>query len=194
MSNFKLINMKLNTIKLLAVFFMSGLAFTSCSSDDDGHDHDHEEELITTVIYQLTNNADAGDVVTLTFTDLDGEGGTDGTYDISGPFTANANYAGTIQLLNATENPADDITLEVEEEADEHEFFYTNTAGLTITKTDVDVNNNPVGIETTLATGAASTGSITVVLKHEPTKPNDGTAAGAGGSTDVEVTYAISVQ
>ncbi len=194
MSNFKLKNMKSNTIKLLAVFFMSSLAFTSCSSDDDGHDHDHEEELITTVIYQLTNNADAGDVVTLTFTDLDGEGGADGTYNISGPFTANATYTGTIQLLNATENPADDITLEVEEEGDEHEFFYTNTAGLTITKTDVDINNNPLGIETTLATGVSSTGSITVVLKHEPTKPNDGTAAGAGGSTDVEVTYAISVQ
>lgn len=186
--------MKSNTIKLLALFFISSLAFTSCSSDDDGDDHDHEEELITTVIYTLVNDADATDVVTLTFTDLDGEGGADGTYDISGPLTASASYTGSIALWNATEDPAENITEEVEEEADEHEFFYTNTAGLTITKTDVDENGNPVGIETTLTTGAASTGSITVILKHEPTKPNDGTSAGAGGSTDVEVTYAVTVQ
>ncbi|PWH81545.1 type 1 periplasmic binding fold superfamily protein [Algibacter marinivivus] len=185
----------MKTIKLLALLFISTLAI-SCSNDDDGHgdDHDSEEELITTVVYTLTNNADNTDVVTLTFTDLDGEGGADGTYDISGPLTANATYTGGIKLWNATENPAEDITEEVEGEADEHEFFYSNTAGLTITKTDVDGNGNPVGIETTIATGSAATGSITVILKHEPTKPNNGTSSDAGGSTDVEVTFSIEVQ
>ena len=193
MNTYKLKNMK--TIKLLALLFISSLA-VGCSSDDDGHgdDHDSEEELITTVIYTLTNNANNADVVTLTFTDLDGEGGADGTYDISGPLTANATYTGGIKLWNATENPAEDITEEVEGEADEHEFFYSSTAGLTITKTDVDGDGNPVGIETTVTTGSAATGTLTVILKHEPTKPNNGTATGAGGSTDVEVSYSIEVQ
>lgn len=193
MNTFKLKTMK--TIKLLALLFISSLAI-GCSSDDDGHDDDHdsEEELITTVIYTLTNNADSADVVTLTFTDLDGEGGADGTYIISGPLTASATYSGSIMLLNATENPAEDITEEVKDEADEHEFFYSNTSGLTITKTDVDGDGNPLGIETTVNTGDVGTGTITVVLKHEPTKPNDGTAAGAGGSTDVEVFYSVEVQ
>ena len=68
------------------------------------------------------------------------------------------------------------------------------SAGLTITKTDVDGDGNPVGIATTVTTGSAATGSLTVILKHEPTKPNDGTATGAGGSTDVEVSYSIEVQ
>ena len=84
--------------------------------------------------------------------------------------------------------------MEVRVEGDEHEFFYTtNSVNLTVTKTDDD-GTNPLGIETELATGAASTGSLTIILKHEPTKPNDGTATGAGGSTDVEVTFPISVQ
>ncbi len=193
MNTLKLKTMK--TIKLLALLFISSLAI-ACSSDDDGDgdDHDSEEELITTVIYTLTNNADNADEVALTFTDLDGEGGTDGIYDISGPLTANATYTGGIKLWNATENPAEDITEEVEDEADEHEFFYSSTAGLTITKTDVDGDGNPVGIATTVTTGSAATGSLTVILKHEPTKPNDGTATGAGGSTDVEVSYSIEVQ
>lgn len=186
----------MKTIKLLALLFVSSLTVLSCSSDDDNTNGggENEEELITTVIYTLTNNANNADVVTLTFTDLDGEGGADGTYDVSGPFTAGATYTGAIQLLNATENPAENITEEVEEEGNEHEFFYSNTAGLTITKTDNDSNGNPVGIETTVATGTAATGSITVILKHEPTKPNDNTAAGAGGSTDVEVTFSVQVQ
>ena len=185
----------MKTIKLLAILFISSLATLSCSSDDDGHGGgDNEEELITTVTYTLTNTTDNTDVVTLKFTDLDGEGGADGTFDISGPFTASATYSGVMLLQNETENPAEDITEEVEGESDEHEFFYSNTAGLTITKTDADGNGNPLGIETTVVVGNAGNGELTVILKHEPTKPNDGTAAGAGGSTDVEVTFAIIVQ
>jgi hypothetical protein len=183
----------MKTIKLLAILFISSLAITSCSSDDDGGG-ENDEELITTVVYTLTNDANATDIVVLEFTDLDGEGGNDGTYDISGPLTANATYSGRMQLWNATENPPEDINEEIVGEADEHEFFYTNTAGLTITKTDTDEDGNPLGIDTMVTTGAAGNGNIVVILKHEPSKPNDGTATGAGGSTDVEVSYAVTVQ
>lgn len=189
-THLKLKTMK--TIKLLALFFISSLVFVSCSSDDDNDDHDHEEELITTVTYTLTNG---NDVVTLTFEDLDGESGTDGTYDVSGPLTANTTYTGSIELLNETEDPAEDITEEVEEEGDEHEFFYTSSiSDITITKEDEDEDGNPIGIETTLTTGEAGTGTLTIILKHEPTKPNDGTSTSAGGSTDVSVTFSIEVE
>lgn len=184
----------MKTIKLLAILFVSALTFSACSEDDHDHDddHDHEEELITTVKYTLTNGTD---IVTLTFSDPDGEGGNDGSYNVSGPLTSNTTYTGVIELLNETESPAEDITEEVKEEGDEHEFFYTtDITGLTITKTDVDANNNPLGIETDVMTATAGTGVITVVLKHEPTKPNDGTADGANGSTDVEVTFNVTVQ
>jgi len=184
----------MKTIKLLALFFSLSLFVVSCSSDDDGGGGENDEELITTVIFALINNADASDTVTLTFTDLDGEGGAPGVYDISGPLTANATYTGSMQLWNATENPPEDINEEIEEEADEHEFFYTNSAGLTITKTDVDGNGDPLGLFTTVTTGAAGMGAINVVLRHEPMKPNNGTAADAGGSTDVDVTYDVMVQ
>tara|TARA_B110000259_G_C13946540_1_gene374974 strand:- start:155 stop:712 length:558 start_codon:yes stop_codon:yes gene_type:complete len=182
----------LNTIKLIAVLFISSILFSSCSDNDDDHDHDHEEELITTVIYTLT---DGDDIVRLTFKDLDGEGGTDGTTTVSGPLKANTVYTGLIQLLNETESPAENITTEVQEEGDEHEFFYASSvAGVSITKTDMDSNGNPIGIETSLAAGNAGTGTLTIILKHEPTKPNNGSSDEAGGSTDVEVTFSIQVQ
>lgn len=179
----------MKTIKLLAVLFISTLVFTNCEDDHDDHDHGSDEELITTVLYTLT---DGNNTIVLEWEDLDGDTGSAPTIT-SGTLTANTSYTGSIQLLNRTESPAEDITVEVRAEGDEHEFFYTNTAGLTITKTDTD-GTNPVGIETTLSTGAAGSGSLTIVLKHEPTKPNDGTAANAGGSTDVQVTFPISIQ
>jgi hypothetical protein len=94
MSNFKTKTMK--TTKLLAILFISVLSFTACSDNDDhGHDdHDHgeHEEEITQLIYKLTNTADSADVVTFTFTDEDGEGGANGTKEVSGNLTANATY------------------------------------------------------------------------------------------------------
>ncbi|WP_299014316.1 type 1 periplasmic binding fold superfamily protein [uncultured Polaribacter sp.] len=178
----------MKTLRLIALFFVATLAFSSCAdSDDHDDDHDHEEELITTVTYTLTNGSD---VVTLKFQDLDGEGGQEGITTISGPLTANTMYTGSIKLLNETESPAEDITEEIEEEDDEHEFFFASSiTGLSIEKTDEDEDGNPVGLETSLTTGTAGSGSITVILKHEPSKPNDGTSASAGGSTDVEVTF-----
>lgn len=182
----------MKTIKLLAILFISTLVFTSCEDDHDDHDHDHsDEELITTVIYTLTDASNSE--VVLEWEDLDGDTGNAPTIT-SGTLSANTTYTGAVQLLNRTESPAEDITLEVRAEGDEHEFFYTNTAGLTVNKTDTDGDGNDIGIETTVVTGAAGSGTLTVILKHEPTKPNDGTATGAGGSTDVEVTFNITVQ
>ena len=181
-----------NTIKitkLLAILFISVFTFTACSDDDDDHDHDSEEELITTVKYTLTNGSD---VVTLTYSDPDGEGGNEPIYEVSGNLTANSTYTGMIELLNETESPVEDITEEVKDEADEHEFFYTSS-GLTITKTDVDGNGFPLGVETSLITAGAGSGTLTIVLKHEPTKPNDGSSSSAGGSTDVEVTFNVTI-
>ncbi len=80
-------------------------------------------------------------------------------------------------------------------EVDEHEFFYASSvAGVSITKTDMDSNGNPIGIGTALTAGNAGTGTLTIILKHEPTKPNNGSSDEAGGSTDVEVTFSIEVQ
>jgi hypothetical protein len=184
-----------NTIKitkLLAILFISVFTFTACSdNDDDDHNHDSEEELITTVNYTLTNGSD---VVTLKFSDPDGDGPIEPIYEVSGDLTANSTYTGIIELLNETESPVEDITEEVKEEADEHEFFYTSdVSGLAITKTDVDGNDNPLGIETSVTTGEAGSGTLTIVLKHEPTKPNDGSSSSAGGSTDVEITFDVTI-
>jgi hypothetical protein len=64
---------------------------------------------------------------------------------------------------------------------------------LTVTRTDVDSNNPPlqVGLTDNLVTGAASTGRLRVVLRHQPNVKN-GTYN--PGSTDFDVNYQVTIQ
>ena len=55
------------------------------------------------------------------------------------------------------------------------------------------VQGNPLGVQITLSTGTASEGSLTVTLRHEPVKPNDGLES-AGGETDISTSFDVSIQ
>ncbi len=177
----------------LSIALVSAL-FVSCSDDDDTPDPVNEEELITTMTITLTPQGGAGDI-TLQTQDLDGDGPNAPVITVSGPLAASTTYTGSIVLLNETENPAENITLEVAEEDDEHQFFYVTTGSITgVTYTDQDGNGNPVGLSFELTTGAAGAATLQATLRHEPKKPNDGTLADAGGETDITETFNVTVQ
>ena len=171
------------------------LIFSACKKDDPVIVD--EEELITTLRYTLTP-ATGGSAIILSFQDLDGDGGNAPTIT-GGTFAANQTYSGTIELLNESESPAENITEEIMEEQEEHQFFFQSSiADLTVGYNDRDANGNPLGLSSTLATGAAASGNLTIVLRHEPNKSAvgvaDGNIANAGGETDIEVTFPIDVQ
>jgi len=189
--------MKLTYKLLLALSTVLFLTITSCKNDDDGECCDPPEELITDLVYTLTSTS--GEVVTLTFSDPDGDGGNTPTIT-GGTLSANATYAGSIVLTNASVNPAEDITAEVAEEDADHQFFFAASSGLnaTVAYGDQDASGNPVGLSSTVTTGDASSGTMTVTLRHEPNKGGSGVASGditnAGGETDIEVTFDITIQ
>ena len=188
---FKLKTMK--TMKTSAFYALLTLAMLGCSDDDTTPEIINEDELITTVILTLT--PDSGDQVVLTTIDLDGDGPDEPVTTVVGSFLENTQYQGAVQFLNETEDPAEDITQEVIEEADEHQVFYTISEGLNIQTTyeDQDSQGNPLGVQITLSTGTASEGSLTVTLRHEPVKPNDGLES-AGGETDISTSFDVSIQ
>lgn len=64
---------------------------------------------------------------------------------------------------------------------------------LTVTRTDVDTNKTPLllGFQARFVTGAASTGYLRVVLRHQP-NTKDGTFA--PGSTDLNAGFNVSIQ
>lgn len=180
-------------IKLSSLFILSLIVLSACSSDDTP-DPVLEEEVITTMTITLSPNGGGTDI-TLKSQDLDGDGPNAPVLTVSGDLAAGVTYNGSIELLNETENPAEDITEEVEELSDEHQFFYTITGGLDVTTayTNFDGNSNPLGTEFTLTTGAASSGTLTFTLRHEPKKPNDGSLADAAGETDIDATFNIDI-
>jgi hypothetical protein len=186
----------MKTFKILAIALLS-LSIYSCTDDDDDSVTPdiiitpNEEELITTVEIHLndTNNVI---IDTISFNDPDGDGGNAPTIDTL-RLQAGQDYKVNLMFLDAS-NPSDieDITLEIEEEDDEHLvcFDQTNLTGLSITKTDSD-GTYVVGLKSkwVLTPAASSTnGVLKLTLKHQP-DVKDGTCA--PGDTDVEINFPV---
>ena len=181
--------MKIFKYALLAIPFL----YFSCDDDDDTPDPVNEEEVITTMNVTLVAHDGSGTVF-MSSVDDDGEGPNLPVVTVSGPISSMTSYSGMVEFLNESEDPAEDITEEVIEEADEHQvFFSTNGVFLDFVYGDFDSNGNPLGTQFVLAPEGTGSGTITITLVHEPAKPNDGLST-AGGETDIEVTFDVVVE
>ena len=184
----------MKTVKFLSTTIFATALIFSCSSDDDSTPEPVlEEEVITTMT--ITLEADGQADVILQTQDLDGDGPDLPVVTVSGNLSSNTNYSGSITLLNETEDPAENMTEEIEEEDLAHQFFYSVGSGLDAETdyNDADSEGNPLGLDFVLSTYSASSGSITFTLRHEPNKPNTG-LEDAGGETDIEATFELSIQ
>ena len=183
----------MKNLKLIALLVIPVIFSTSCSNDDAPV---NEEEVITTVTTTLVGG---GQTITLTSRDLDGDGPNAPVVTVSGNLVAGTTYTGSTTFLNELESPAEDITVEVEEEGADHQVFYQLPSSIgTVTYTDTDANGRPIGLNFTLVAGTSgSTGTLTVTLRHLPNKTATGVAAGditnAGGNTDAAVTFSVAV-
>lgn len=170
----------------------STLIFASCSKDEPLPAPVNQEEVITTLTVTLESGSDT---VVMQYQDLDGDGPDAATVTVSGPLSNNTAYDASIVLLNETEDPAENINEEIQEEDLDHQFFYTVGSGLDVTTeyNSFDSAGNPLGLDFYLVTAGASSGGLTFTLRHEPNKPNTG-LENAGGETDIEVTFDITVE
>ena len=123
----------MKNLKLVAVAFLGITTLISCNNDDEPV---NEEEVITTVTTTLTNGSN---VITLKSRDLDGDGPNAPIVTVSGNLNANTVYLGAVTFLNETVTPADNITIEVQEEGVEHQLFFQAAPRIgTFTYTDTD--------------------------------------------------------
>ncbi|MFB9863103.1 hypothetical protein [Rufibacter immobilis] len=185
--------MKLFLKPSLAILFAATVFMTSSCSNDEDPLPENEEELITTLKLTMVPQG-GGTTVTASYRDLDGDGGANPV--ITGAqLAANKTYEVTVQVLDESKSPAEDITEEVKEEGHEHQFFYVPSPGLnlTVTSTDKDSNNLPVGITTRMVTTATSSGTLQVILKHQPGLKNANSTMNTG-ETDVEVIFPVQIQ
>jgi len=198
--------MKRNWNKWLEMLACFGVIATlsvvaGCKEDNPGDPNDgNEQELITKVILTLTENG-MGRAITATFRDPDGVGGVNATVDTL-KVKAGSAYTGAMALADESKNPPTDITAEIADEKDAHQFFNTPNGALagrlTITITDKDSRNLPVGLAFTIAVtaGAPVTGSaansVKVALSHyDPASTKNGTTPSS--ETDVEIDFPVNI-
>jgi hypothetical protein len=191
------------TLKNAILVAALGGALTACKKDEETPPTPpappvNEQELITTVKLFFTS-PDSTDLREWIWRDLDGDGG-NAPVITSEALAANSTYTVRIEVLDESNpNDVEDITAEILEEDAEHQFFFIVTdANASVQYTDQDGNGNPVGLQTLWSLGAASNGSMTVILRHEPAKDAPGVSAGditnAGGETDVEIAFPLLIE
>jgi hypothetical protein len=188
------------------IFLSSGCA--DVEDHDHDHDHDHDNELITNVELTFTS---ATDSMTFAWADPDQTGAP--TIDTIS-LTDGESYDLSVAFFNGLEDPPEDITLEIEDEGDQHQVFFTGTgvsspavgavadAFIDQDYADTDVNGLPLGLENTLAVLSAGSGELVITLRHMPPENGedvkvDGLAemvatdgfAAIGGDNDTEVTF-----
>jgi hypothetical protein len=177
---------------LCSLLVATMLLLQNCSKDDP--DPVNEEEVVTTLIVTLTPASGTGTTVELKYLDPDGDSGSaQPQVTASGPLAANTPYTGIITLKNETKNPAEDITEEIEEEANDHLFCFTvSLADLEVQPQDEDENGLPIGLRSIWNCETPSTGKVKVALRHQP-----GTKTGecpGSGDTDIEVEFDVEIK
>lgn len=188
----------MKNLRISALALITIITFSSCSDDDNTAAIVNEEEVITTITATFTPQG-GGTAIVLSSRDLDGDGPAAPVVSVSGNFAAGAVYSGKVTFLNELETPAGNITEEVFEEGHEHQIFYQQSGLGSFAYADTDVNGKPIGLSFTYTAAATPvTGNLTVTLRHEPNKDAQGAAQGiitnAGGGTDAEETFSVSIQ
>jgi hypothetical protein len=182
--------MKMKHIKLFAVVMLSGLVIAGCKKKDD--DDDNEEELITTVKVTLTPVA-GGASATYTWKDVDGAGGNTPVIDTI-RVSPSLMYNCSVQFIDESKSPAEDITPEIVAEANDHQVYYLSTGPtINVTGFNNDGRGLPLGTTSVWTTGVAGTGNMNIILVHKPGIKAAGDLISVG-EIDIEIVFPVRIQ
>ncbi len=188
--------MKRKTIKLLFATLAVATVWTGCKKDKDlvpvPQPVVNEPEVITTMKLKFVDSSSVTNIKYATFRDPDGDGGA--TYDIFDTIKLQPNktWITTIVLLNETSSPADTVSNEVLEEANDHIFCFSPTGtSATVTRTDLDGNGRQIGLQSKWRTTSSGNGTMQIELRHQP-GVKDGTCS--PGVTDIDVNFKVKIQ
>ena len=193
--------MKTQIKKITFIALMTVALFSGCKKDKDEDavptppPPTNEEEVITTFTLYFIDSANSLNTTSATFRDPDGDGGSAYTQFDTINLMPNKTYYAQLVILNETTSPADTISNEILNEGNDHMFFYTvSGANATVVITDLDTNTPtplPIGLQSKWRTGATSTGTSQIILKHQP-GVKDGTIT--PGTTDIDLTFHTKIQ
>jgi hypothetical protein len=158
-------------------FLIPLVALAACT-DVQTPEEDNEQEVITTV--ELTIDSQL-----YVWTDPDN----DGTPEVDPIFLSLGVHTASVRFLNALEDPPEDITIEVEAEAEQHQVFWEVPTNVSVSVTDQDANGLPLGLAATLDGDEAGAGTLTITLRHLPQQ--SGLAVKVDGLADTVASQGI---
>lgn len=173
--------------------FASIALIAGCSEDSNGPDDHGEQEVINRIEFE-TLEVNSTTRTTFVWEDADGPGGNNPNRIDTIKLDSAVSYTGTIRMYNTTVNPVIDVTQEIKERLDEHQFFFTVTGGvLTISPGDIDSRGLPVGLTNVIAPARKGAGELTIELSHYD-DPADKDGSTRSDETDVSVTFPVLVR
>lgn len=193
-----------NLTKLpIYLFAILAMGFASCESDDPEEENDGE--VITDVIlnFQELNASGAPIGLVTSFKASDPQGievGSSPTIQ-NVTLTRGKTYRMTIVVSNEIEK--EDITKEILEEADKHQFYFLGTAvtGNIVTITYNDPSGKLIGLQNRAVVSSSpgtNNAQLRVVLRHDldknfpgATNPNFANFVQAGGESDLDITFPV---
>jgi len=189
---------------LVYVMAFAALAFTSCESDDPVIENDQEVITDVTLRFQELNVAGnpVGAVTSFKASDPQGiEVGKAPTIE-NVSLTKGKTYSMKIEVRNSIEN--EDITKEIIEEAEKHQFFFLGSAFVgspVLTYQYADPSGKLIGVEgkvTVSASPGLNNATMRIVLRHDldknflgATNPNFQTFVQAGGESDLDIAFPL---
>jgi hypothetical protein len=184
---------------LLALALLGSLSLTACDSGEPDDGGAGEEELITQVRLTLSSTTDTSMPQTITV-DFDADGTNPTFTPAQLALAPGTTYDGSITLSG----PDEDITEEIEEEAEEHLLRYSLSPSSlgTVTVTDsesdytsADENGGDFAVGLTFqvatAAGASGTGTMNVLLYHFDEGPKTSSTA-TSDEIDVDIAFPVS--
>ena len=177
----------------LLLFAISSVILSSCKKENPETPPvpSNDEELITTFKIIFTDPNGVNPTYEAVFRDIDGAGGNQPTAFDTIRLKPNSSYNASIQFLNESVSPADTITNEILQEAGDHLICYNiSGADVSVQRTDSD-GIFEIGILSTWTTINASTGNVTISLKHQPGIKNGNCDL---GDTDIELNFVTKIE
>ncbi|MCB0657309.1 MAG: hypothetical protein KDC57_14285 [Saprospiraceae bacterium] len=172
---------------LFSLLLLSLLALIQCKKDNA------RPEIAQETINGVTMTfiaSDGSDTSVVSYSDPDGEGGTDPII-VGDTIKVNTIYQASLKLWNGSS----DVTGDIQNSAQDHQVFFSASSelGLTFLYDDSDDDEHPVGLLSTWNSSRKGTGVLRMTLVHQPDKSASGVAQGnlstAGGKIDIEVDF-----
>lgn len=175
------------------------IALFACKTEENPQTNN---TLINSLKIQFVSNTSVSPAIIFTYTDLDGPGGM--AADISAPsLQSNSSYIMALSFFNKNvevdlTDPNYNITLQISDNAEDYQVFFTPGSNFSIVYEDEDIFDNPIGLLNTLQTRNTGQATLKVELIKSPEKDapgaSEGVSAQAGGTVIFTAEIPISIE